>query len=588
MAASTKKTGKRGILRLTGVFRENPAEAPSSPPSSESASDMADIPPAKPVTNTIPASAATPETAPQGDAEFDPADDTIEGLRRLSTTSPAAGAEIGPEERAAAVRRIEDEIHQRLARWLRLEDELRTSAREIQRLEAANDASRVAIGALESQVTALGTERDAALANAGRLQAEVEVARQKSSAADAERSQALERQLAQVREEESRHLRLRTEAEGRADALRAELVAHRDALAGLQASLGDMQALVDAGESQKAALAGRAQELERALADARNQQQADKKAQAELSVSLAELRKASQVAEEARTRAAGQERDLANLRGQVSRLERHNAELITELEATRTGLEAQLKESNAALARQLAEAETGREAATAGLATAEATLAAVAGERDALLESLAERDSRLAQRAREIEALEQAGAQLVVERDAQVRTIQELHAQLRTHKKLVRVLGNGMGGVNEVAATIRSLDDWVSHQLDEGAVAEAASEMSPPDLRCGRALEALGGPKSTRYPVEKNIFTIGRSAESDMRVGGPYTSRHHARILNEGTEAIIEDLGSANGLLVNDARVARCVLHDGDVVDIGGSRFRFLDRPGPGNAVRLS
>jgi len=494
----------------------------------------------------------TAEASSPGEA--DPADDTIEGLRRLSTQEPAGG-EIGPEERVAAVRRIEEEIHQRLARWLRLEDELRASAREVQRLEVANDASRIALGALEAQVAALGSERDTALASVARLQAELRQVQGQSSAVEAERA--------------------------RAEALRAELLTHRDALAGLKATL-------EAGESEKAALASRARDLARALDELRTHQQVDQQAQEELRASLASLREEARSAEAARTRTAEQERDIAKLRSQVARLERHNRELIAELETARGGLEARLQEGLAALAGQLAAAESRSEAATAGLAAAQAELAGVTGELDALREALADRDGRLAQRAREIEALEQAGAHLVVERDAQIRTIQELHAQLRTHKKLVRVLGNGVGGVNEVAATIRSLDDWVSHQLEEQPAGDAAAPAPPPpDLRAGRVLESLGGPKAARYTVEKNIFTIGRSADSDMRVGGPYTSRHHARILSEGAEAVIEDLGSANGLLVNDARVVRCVLHDGDVVDIGGSRFRFLDRPGAGAAARL-
>jgi pSer/pThr/pTyr-binding forkhead associated (FHA) protein len=46
-------------------------------------------------------------------------------------------------------------------------------------------------------------------------------------------------------------------------------------------------------------------------------------------------------------------------------------------------------------------------------------------------------------------------------------------------------------------------------------------------------------------------------------------SDHHARLYSEGGRMVIEDLGSLNGTYVNDLRVDRAVLRDGDNIHIG-------------------
>jgi pSer/pThr/pTyr-binding forkhead associated (FHA) protein len=44
-------------------------------------------------------------------------------------------------------------------------------------------------------------------------------------------------------------------------------------------------------------------------------------------------------------------------------------------------------------------------------------------------------------------------------------------------------------------------------------------------------------------------------------------------------EAIIEDLNSTNGVLVNGRKVSRQPLGDGDAVTIGEIQFRYMARP---------
>jgi hypothetical protein len=73
--------------------------------------------------------------------------------------------------------------------------------------------------------------------------------------------------------------------------------------------------------------------------------------------------------------------------------------------------------------------------------------------------------------------------------------------------------------------------------------------------------------------------TIGRAEESDLQIDAKFISRHHAVILAGPNYTIIEDLNSTNGVLVNNRRVTRHTLKDGDNVAIGRTQFRFAVRP---------
>jgi len=78
--------------------------------------------------------------------------------------------------------------------------------------------------------------------------------------------------------------------------------------------------------------------------------------------------------------------------------------------------------------------------------------------------------------------------------------------------------------------------------------------------------------------------TIGRTPDNDVQVREKYISRHHATIRIGPEAAIIEDAGSSNGVFVNERRIRRDFLRDGDIVALGKARYRFeLIRPGSGD-----
>jgi pSer/pThr/pTyr-binding forkhead associated (FHA) protein len=75
-------------------------------------------------------------------------------------------------------------------------------------------------------------------------------------------------------------------------------------------------------------------------------------------------------------------------------------------------------------------------------------------------------------------------------------------------------------------------------------------------------------------PVGSRPIAIGRSPDNDLPVDNLAVSNYHARVYFEGGRLVVEDLDSLNGTFVNDLRVERATLHDGDSIHIGKHRIK--------------
>ena len=64
-------------------------------------------------------------------------------------------------------------------------------------------------------------------------------------------------------------------------------------------------------------------------------------------------------------------------------------------------------------------------------------------------------------------------------------------------------------------------------------------------------------------------------AAADVVLRDPNVSRRHAQLTYTGSDWSIEDLNSTNGTLVNNRRISRCPLRDGDLLTFGLSTFEF-------------
>jgi pSer/pThr/pTyr-binding forkhead associated (FHA) protein len=70
-------------------------------------------------------------------------------------------------------------------------------------------------------------------------------------------------------------------------------------------------------------------------------------------------------------------------------------------------------------------------------------------------------------------------------------------------------------------------------------------------------------------PVGGRPVGIGRSPDNDLPVDNLAVSNYHARVFFDSGRLVVEDLDSLNGTFVNDLRVERATLHDGDSIWVG-------------------
>ena len=100
----------------------------------------------------------------------------------------------------------------------------------------------------------------------------------------------------------------------------------------------------------------------------------------------------------------------------------------------------------------------------------------------------------------------------------------------------------------------------------------------------GAAPAAAGGQltvwyNNQPYPITKDRFIIGRGRQSsDLTIKDPNVSRQHAMIEFLKGEYYMVDMGSTNGIEYNGQRIARKVIHDGDVFRICDHDLRFSFR----------
>lgn len=86
--------------------------------------------------------------------------------------------------------------------------------------------------------------------------------------------------------------------------------------------------------------------------------------------------------------------------------------------------------------------------------------------------------------------------------------------------------------------------------------------------------------KATRYPVTRTTWRIGRSRDNEMTLDDHSVSRRHAEIQRlENGDFMIYDHDSLNGVFVNEQKVTKQKLNEGDIIEIGDFYLRFTEYP---------
>lgn len=79
------------------------------------------------------------------------------------------------------------------------------------------------------------------------------------------------------------------------------------------------------------------------------------------------------------------------------------------------------------------------------------------------------------------------------------------------------------------------------------------------------------------FPVDKDKLTIGRKSDNDICINNLAVSGYHSQIITVLDSSFLEDLNSTNGTYVNTRLVKKHALEDGDLIDIGNHRIRFVN-----------
>ena len=130
------------------------------------------------------------------------------------------------------------------------------------------------------------------------------------------------------------------------------------------------------------------------------------------------------------------------------------------------------------------------------------------------------------------------------------------------------------GGTEEVGAEEEGAKDDATVVMRSPSVAPVDKTVM---LRFRPALTVTAGPLEGRVFRLSNdtALSIGRAPTNDIAVPDTSVSSEHCRVRPEGGIFVVHDLKSTNGTFVNDRRISRHPLVEGDVVRVGETVFLF-------------
>ncbi|WP_287740339.1 FHA domain-containing protein [Diaphorobacter sp.] len=96
-----------------------------------------------------------------------------------------------------------------------------------------------------------------------------------------------------------------------------------------------------------------------------------------------------------------------------------------------------------------------------------------------------------------------------------------------------------------------------------------------------RMVVSIDGVVIKEVTFTKERTTVGRRPYNDVVIDNLAVSGEHAVFLMNGDDVEVEDLGSTNGTYVNGKAIKRQPLRNGDTVELGKYKIRFLhEEPG--------
>ncbi len=133
-------------------------------------------------------------------------------------------------------------------------------------------------------------------------------------------------------------------------------------------------------------------------------------------------------------------------------------------------------------------------------------------------------------------------------------------------------------------ARARQRVGWTGPRSLPEHTAEEERKFEPlgPGVAWGRLIHLDGSYVGHQVALSRQAILLGRERDNDILLEAELASRYHAELHLEHGHAYLKDCGSMNGTSVNGQRVwGLAPLQHGDVLDIGGQRFRYEDALAP-------
>lgn len=80
------------------------------------------------------------------------------------------------------------------------------------------------------------------------------------------------------------------------------------------------------------------------------------------------------------------------------------------------------------------------------------------------------------------------------------------------------------------------------------------------------------------YELDKEIISIGRKADNDIQIDDPAISNTHAKVLTILNDSFVEDLQSTNGTIINDQKIIKHALENGDSITLGKHQIQYINK----------
>lgn len=130
--------------------------------------------------------------------------------------------------------------------------------------------------------------------------------------------------------------------------------------------------------------------------------------------------------------------------------------------------------------------------------------------------------------------------------------------------------------VGSQALTIDPRQPVVDSGLRSGStvsISRAGTRFSDPGRPAAALVRIVEGPDvGKEFQIPSGSSTIGRDQDCEIRLNDSLVSRRHARLnITDVAEAV--DMGSANGILIDDVEVPRSILRSTDVIQIGDTKL---------------